>query len=259
MNTLSTAVTRPSSSFGVASVDGRRADVHANHVDEAADRERERPTARTSARARRRPCSRRTRPTTSSSFRPARAASGLRASMNPGDERADRESRFAARRARTGRCGGSSGEERQQCDRAAEEHGEQVERDRAEDDLRVADEADAGEQPLRSAGRGSPTRPGRDLRPPHRATPRNEQREQAECRRRRRSRDSRRRADRRAPARRRRHLRRRSSAARARPEHLGRDDLGTSARPAGSPTAAGRAGHRRPARGTARAGARRGS
>ena len=72
--------------------------------------------------------------------------SGRRASMSAGEQRARPRARCAAGRARPGPVSrivcantGSS------AIGAAEEHGEEVERDRAEQDRRAADEADAGE------------------------------------------------------------------------------------------------------------------
>ena len=124
--------------------DHRRANVHREHVDEAADREREQREQERAgepeddhARAERADgeqgaCGRRGR------HRPAGEADrtdqrtdGDRAAQHAEAERADVQDRLR--------------EQRQQRDGAAEQHGEEVERDRAEEDRRPADESDPGE------------------------------------------------------------------------------------------------------------------
>ena len=134
--------------------DGGRADVHREHVDESADRERGAETTNQRDRPKTTMLAPKV-PTTRSSVRPAWPPSGLRASRIPAIERADRDR--APQHAETERPGVQDRlrEERQQRDGAAEEHGEEVERDRAEDDRRRADQADPAEQAL-EAGRLGP-------------------------------------------------------------------------------------------------------
>ena len=134
MKTPSTALTRPRSAFGVASAtvvermfieNMSTKPLTASAANESGNQRESPKTTMLAPNA----------PTTSSSVRPAWPPSGLRASRIPPTARRPR-SRCAARRARTAPCAGSTREERQQRDGAAEEHGEQVERDRAEDDRR---------------------------------------------------------------------------------------------------------------------------
>ena len=151
MNTDSTAPTRPRRWSGVDERGRRRADVDAEHVGGAADgerREREHDPVREAEDddARAEHARRRT-----SSVAPVRDCTGRRTSTKPVEHRADR--RRAAQDAEADRPGVQHrlGEHRQQRDRAAEQHGEQVEQDRAQQDRRVADEADAAEQRLQAA------------------------------------------------------------------------------------------------------------
>ena len=81
---------------------------------------------------------------------------------DPGEERADGGSAAQDAEALRADVEDRAREHRQQRDGAAEQHGEQVERDRAQDHRRVADEADAGEQALR--GRAPPPALGRAMR-----------------------------------------------------------------------------------------------
>ena len=99
---------------------------------------------------------------------PARAASGRADEQEPAAHGAD--GRRAAQEAEAGRARCARidlREHRQQRDGAAEEHGEEVEQDRAEQDRRAADEADAAED----AARGRRRRAAYALaaRPPRRA------------------------------------------------------------------------------------------
>ena len=99
--------------------------------------------------------------TTINSFRPARRPSGRRVSMMPGGKRADR--RRAAQDAEPDRphLEDVAGEERQQRDGAAEQHRDEVERDRAEQHRRPADEPQSGEQGDETGSRPSASAPAR--------------------------------------------------------------------------------------------------
>ena len=233
MNTFSTAVHAAAQRVGRRERDGGRADVHADHVREAAHAPARRARARTSARARRRPCSPRTGRPTKSSVRPA-----LRAERPPGehharDQRAD--GRRAAQDAEPLRAGvqDRAREDRQQRDRAAEEHGEEIERDRAEQHRRPPDEADPGHQALEPGASVADGRRRREASGP----------EQRGCTRAR-TRGARSRARRRAPGRRRR-ARRRSQGRRSPPP--GPRSTGAPSRSGAAPWKRPRAGSTRPA------------
>ncbi len=83
--------------------------------------------------------------TTTNIVGPARRSDRVARDRERGDERADR--RRSAQEPETGRPDLEDvlREDRQQRDRAAEEDGEEIERDRAEQHLRPPDETDAGE------------------------------------------------------------------------------------------------------------------
>ena len=129
MKTISTALTRPRSIVRRRERGDRRADVHADHVREAADRQRDERERERAATGRRRSCSRRRRATTTSSFRPARRAERP---ARQHDARRPARRRPGALRRTPSPTGPTSrivaGEERQQRDGAAEQHRE---RDRA--------------------------------------------------------------------------------------------------------------------------------
>ena len=84
---------------------------------------------------------------------PRAAASGRRVSTRPASERADGRRAAQHAEARRARVEDRAREERQQRHGAAEEDGEEVERDRAEQHRRAADEADAGEHACARLGR----------------------------------------------------------------------------------------------------------
>ena len=132
MNTPSTAFTRPRSSFGVASATA----VARMFIEIMSTKPL---TARASAESQNQRESPNTTmlapnaPTTTSSVRPACEPSGFRARRDARDQCADGDG--AAQHAEPERPGVEDRlrEERQQRDGPAEEHGEEVERDRAED------------------------------------------------------------------------------------------------------------------------------
>ena len=76
---------------------------------------------------------------------PARRRIGRRRDHERGAERTDRRRSTQHAETRRPDVEHVSGEHRKQRDRAAEQHGEQVERDRAEQDGRLAHESDAAE------------------------------------------------------------------------------------------------------------------
>ena len=145
MNTISTAFTRPRSASGVASATivarmfmliMSAKPLTASAASESAN-ERESPKTTMLAPK---------TPTTTSSVRPASRCSGRRDQHDPGDERADR--RRAPQHSEPDRpdLEDVAREERQQRNGAAEEHGDEVERDRAQQDRRAAHEPEAGEE-----------------------------------------------------------------------------------------------------------------
>ena len=156
MKTISTAFTRPRSSSGVTSgrIVERRTTLTMSNA--AAEREREH---REPHRAR--------EPEDDHADaeagdddeerRPGVAPNRVAGDRERREERADRRRR--AQEPETGRPDLEDvlREDRQQRDGAAEEHGEEIERDRAEEDVRPTDEANAGEhlvEPDRALGRG---------------------------------------------------------------------------------------------------------
>ena len=144
MKTISTAFTRPRTSSGRHERQDRRAEDDAHHVERAPERQREH---REPHRAR--------EPEDDHAGAEARYDEEQRRPGAPSDrvagdderrdERADRRRR--AEEPEPGRADLEDvlREDRQQRDRAAEEHGEEVERDRAEQDVRSPDETNAGE------------------------------------------------------------------------------------------------------------------
>ena len=168
MKTPSTALTRPRSAFGVASAATVERMFIVNMSTIAAHGERERTTAGTSARGRRRPCRRRTRRRRAAACGPRVRRIGVRVSWIPAINaptavalRSTPSPNGPVWRIERAKSGSSATD-------AAEEHGEQVERDRAEDDLGVADEADPEEHAAQAGCRVVCTR-RRD--PPSGASP----------------------------------------------------------------------------------------
>ena len=146
MKTHSTALTRPCSSGGVTSEHRRRADVHADHVDEAGDRERgerERQRLRQAEDDHHRPEGR----DDDEQRRAGAVAERAAREDETREERSDRRRGSQQRRAPIGptwrivsaNTGASAIE-------SPKQHREEVERDRAEEHARLDDEADAGDR-----------------------------------------------------------------------------------------------------------------
>ena len=147
MNTFSTALTRPRSSFGVAraaivermfieNMSTKPLTVSATSDSQKPAREPEHDHAHAE-----RADDDQQRPSRMAAERPARQA-------DAGDERADRGGTAQHAEPERARVQDRACEQRQQRDRAAEQDGEQVERDRSEQDRRRADEANPAEQAL---------------------------------------------------------------------------------------------------------------
>ena len=147
MNTPSTAFTRPRTSFGVA----RATVVERMFIENMSTKPLTARAAKESGNQRESPNTIMLAPKipTGEQQRSARpAAERLAREHDSGGERAD--GGRAPQHAQPERAGvqDRAGVEGEQGDRAAEQHGEQVEADRAEDDRRRADEADAEQQAL---------------------------------------------------------------------------------------------------------------
>ncbi len=169
MKTISTAPTRPRSSFGVtsATVVERMFTLNMSTKPATASATS---VSGSHAEAPQTTCIAPKRTTTTISVGPAARRSGRRATSKRGGERTHRGRGAQHAEPRRPDVEDVAGEDRQQGDPTAEEDGEEIERDRAEQHLRAPDEADAadeaGDSDCRLLARG----PWRDAERSHRHT-----------------------------------------------------------------------------------------
>ncbi len=168
MKTISTAVTRPRNSSGVTSgrIVERRTTLTVSNADPSASasmeshivRERPKTIMQTPNPA-----------TTTNNFGPACLWIGYRAMNRRAQERAHRGSRAEEAEPRRADLEDVLREDRQKRHRAAEQHREEIERDRAEENVRPPDQSHAGEH-LAETGRATrhrkPAAPHRERHSP---------------------------------------------------------------------------------------------